>query len=147
MALTHSPADIIRYLLIAKGAGTLLGANGSWPISAWQENDSPDNFITCYDTSGLKDGRVQNDGEVQEHPGVQIRVRSAIASDGNTKIRQIQDIVDKQVAYTTVVIASSNYIVHAISRPGTILSLGKETPTSKRALFTLNILVTITQVS
>lgn len=151
-ALTHSPAQIIRFLLIAAGGGVLPSNGGSWPIFAWQEPDQPDNVATLYDTSGKMDGRV-HDGEQQQHEGVQLRVRSAIANDGNNKIRALVEILDKQVLNTLVVCnnvpgpGTSSYRVHSVTRPGTILSIGKDTPTTKRAIFTCNLLVSVEQIS
>lgn len=152
MLLTHSPADIIRYLLIHAGGGVLPPSTNAWPIYAWQEPDLPDNVVTLYDTSGKMDGRI-HDGEHQQHEGVQIRVRAAVASDGNTKIRGLVEILDKQILNTIVVCnnvsgsGTSTYKVISVTRPGTIMSIGKDTPTTKRAIFTCNLLVTVEQLS
>lgn len=151
--LTNSPADVIRWALINAGGGTLPSAGGDWPIAAWQESDTPDNFVTLYDTSGTLDGRVHNDGEIQEHPGIQIRVRSGNPNDGNEKIRQLIDICDKQFRNTLVTcpnlvgVGTTLYLVYAMTRKGTVLSLGKDTPQTKRALYTVNYIVSLKQLS
>lgn len=153
MALTNSPADVLRYALIAAGGGSLPSSGNAWPIAAWQESDLPDNFITLYDTSGNIDGRFQNNGAVQEHPGIQIRVRALNPSDGNTKIRDLLDIIDLQIRETLVTCnhpvgtGVSMYLIHNVSRKGTVLSLGKDTPTTKRALFTVNLTISLSQIS
>ena len=153
MSLTHSPADVLRYALINAGGGSLPSSGSSWPIGCWQENETPDNVITLYDTSGNLDGRFQTDGEMQEHPGIQIRVRSANPLDGNTKIRQLMEIVDKGIRLTTVMIenpigtAVSTYVIYAVTRIGTVLSIGKDTPQTKRSLFTVNMIISLRQTS
>ena len=53
--LLHSPADILRHLLVDLGAGVLPenGTKTNWPISEGQELNAPDNAICTYDTEGL----------------------------------------------------------------------------------------------
>lgn len=150
-ALTNSPADVVRYALIAGGLGTLPLSEGLWPIFAWQEPDQPDDVVTVYDTSGVVQGRSHNDGQVLEHYGVQIRVRTSIPKNGNTKIRAILEFLDRTINQTVVNVpydtgtGYSVYCIHAVSRSGTILSLGKDTPTTKRTLFTVNVSVSLSQ--
>lgn len=145
--LTHSPADIVRYLLIAHGQGTLpvAGSAASWQIWADGEPSTPDSSVTVYNTSGTLDGRSQINGEMFEHYGVQIRVRSVRPDTGWTKIKQIVSVVDEQIYRDTVVIASSEYLVQTITRKGGVLALGKETSVSKRNLFTVNAVVSLRQ--
>ena len=96
-ALTHSPAEIVRNLLVNMGAGTLPAAGGSWPISCDQRLDTPDNAITINDTDGRKDGRSMPTGEVFEHPGIQIEVRSGVRGTGFTKAKAIATLLDEEV--------------------------------------------------
>ena len=152
-SLEHSPAEVIRNLLVAKGAGTMPTASGSWPIYHSLEPDLPDKVITVYNETGIKQGRTQIDGEVQEKHGIQIRVRSSNERNGYKKARQLADLVDKQVRQDLITLANvetagnSTYRVVCISRVGDVISLGTELSATKRHLFTLNCLVPMRQVS
>ena len=152
-ALAHSPADVVRNLLVDLGLGTTPSDAGSWPVYAAQEPNTPDSVITIYDTAGRKNGRTQVDGEVQEHHGIQIRVRDANHQDGYAKARAIAVALDEQVAAQGVVVddivgtGQTTYVVWNVSRTTDVLSLGKETPTSKRNLFTINAVAALRQLT
>lgn len=143
MNLTHDPADIVRYLLIAIGHGTLPTASGSWPINVMNEPDTPDDCITVYNTTGKVQGRIQKTGEFVEKPGIQVRIRAANYSTGYTKGKQIETSLDTDVLQDTVTIGSSQYRVHALSRTANLVWLGKDVTSSKRQVFTLNYTVTL----
>ncbi len=141
-SLTHSPADIMRYLLIDKSLGTLPTSEDDWPIYANSEPDKPDNCITVYDTSNLKHGRTQVDGEVQEHHGIQVRIRSHTDTVAYIKARLIAVTLDSSTYRESVTIEASQYCVHSFTRTSDVIAIGKETITpSKRHVLTLNGLV------
>ena len=143
--LTHSPADIVRRVLIDLGLG-VDPPSTPWPVFASGEPDTPDNCITVYDTAGLDHGRSMIDGELFGHNGVQVRVRSNSHATGWTKADAIQTGMAKSVYQETVTISGQAYLVHAIAKIGDVLTFGKETPTSKRSLFTINALASIKEV-
>lgn len=151
--LTHSPAQIIRDLLVTLGLGTLPSDSGSWPIYVSNIPDSPDSIITITDTVGTNDGRTHVDGQANEHPGIQIAVRDANHQDGWEKIRAIRVSISETVQRNTVSITdnvgtgTSTYTVYAITKIGGIIALGKDIPTSKRNLFTLNATVALRQTT
>jgi hypothetical protein len=144
--LTHSPADVVRKHLVDQAVGTLPSAGGSWPIAVGDEAESPDNFITLYDTTSESEGADQRTGYVSERYGLQVRVRCANYADGHIKISTIEYTLDR-LNRAVVVVGSSSYMIHAVTRRSGAFHLGKDTPNSKRDLFTLNILVKITQTS
>jgi len=146
-SLTHSPADVIRQLLIDLGLGTTPTDEGSWPIFVSNEPDAPDNAIAITDTAGKLDGRIQNDGELGIHHGFQVRIRAATRAAGYAKANALAVGMDELVAYDTVTVSSTTYIVHAITRTGDILFLGKEVDASKRFLFTINAVTALRQTS
>ena len=146
-SLVHSPADVIRYLLVSLGLGTQPSARGSWPIYVANEPDSPDSVITVQGTSGRQGGRLQVNGEIQEHQGIQIRVRDANHEDGYAKADTIKEVIDKSIRLNEVTIGSSVYLVWSVSRVGGIIELGKDVPDSKRDLFTLNAVVSLRQTT
>lgn len=141
--LTHSPAKILRQLLIDLSLGTLPSANGSWPVYATHEPNLPDNCITVYDTVGTDDGRSMITGELWGHDGFLVRVRAADHDTGWLKADAIQTGLAESVYDRTVHVSGSTYLVHAVTRIGDVLTLGTESPTSKRSLFTINATVSL----
>lgn len=140
----HSPAQIIASLVIASGRANLPGQSGGWPLTYNLMPDSPDNFITIYDTDGSGDGRIMRTGEMIRHPGIQLRVRAQTHGIGYTKAIAIATYWDS-VASSTVTIDGKNYRVQNISRRGDILALGQE-PGKTRVHFTVNAILTLKQL-
>lgn len=144
-ALAHSPADIVRKLLIVLELGSEQASGEPWPVFAAGEPDKPDSAITVYDTTGVKQGRIMQ-GETQERHGVQVRIRAANHTGGYGKARAIAVALDEDVYQETVTIGNARYLVHSISRTSDVLALGKESPNSKRSLFTVNGTVMVRQI-
>lgn len=140
----HSPADVIRQLLIDHGFGSD-DDTGSWPIKTASEPTNPDDVITLYDTEGINQARTMADGARIIHHGFQVRVRGTDYDSGYEKANEIALGLD--AAYkNTVHVGSNTYYVHAIKRRGDVLSLGTETEASARVLFTINATATMKQV-
>lgn len=144
-ATTHSPADIIRYLLVQLGLGTLPSSNGAWPIYALDEPDSPDSCITVYDTTGVLDGHSLIDGEMGIHEGIQVRVRAPTKLVARAKAITILNAL-AAVGLTSVTIASNVYAVYAVTPSGPALDAGVEQGTS-RVLSTINAVVALRQIT
>lgn len=140
--LVHSPADIIRRLLIQAGYGSD-PPNLSWPIYAASEPDLPDSVITVFDTAGVDHGRMSVTGDRAEHHGFQIRVRARDHLTGYAKARAISVAMDEVFYQEVVIIAGTTYLVHSLNRTTDVLSIGKQVPNSRRNLFTLNGLTSI----
>lgn len=147
--LDHSPADIIRKMLVNLGLGVTPSYsaagkyNGSpWPVFAGGEPDTPDSAITVYDTAGVDHGRLMVTGERPEHHGILIRVRSAAHTAGYAKARAIAVALDTDVSFEAATIGSTTYIVWAVTRTTDVLDIGKETNTN-RDLFTVNAIVSL----
>jgi hypothetical protein len=145
-ALTHSPADVVRWLLINLGLGTDPAADGLWPIHATNEPDWPDNMLTLYDTDPSIDGRIQQTGEITEHRGVQVQVRGVDHPTAWAKVEAVRATMDETVNKHLVIVESSAYIVYAITRRSGPLALGRESATN-RFLFTINVAVALRQLS
>ncbi len=141
-SLTHSPAEIIRAVLLQLGLGTdptpwASGIGNPWPVFASGEPNTPDDCITCYDTVGVDHGQSMVDLELYVHYGVQIRVRSNDHRTGWVKANDVREQASK-FGQQSITIDGSVYLVWAVAKMGQVLPIGKETPTSKRSLFTLN---------
>jgi len=145
-SLTHSPADVVRHLLIALSQGTLPSDSGSWPVYCGRIPSTPDSAIVVLDTEGVKTGRTMPDGEQQGMHGVQIHLRSTNHAAVFTKARTVAVQLDTQVNRDTVTISSSTYLVQSVSRVGDPIAVGKDVDT-KRDIFTINALVSVRQTS
>lgn len=144
--LTHSVNDILRRLLVNNGQGTLPSASGSWPIGI-ERPDDPDNCVTITETTGRRDGRTMVDGEVVEHPGIQVEVRSADHNTGFLKAKQLATYCDESICNSVIMFENKTYNIINVSRAGVVMSIGRESPESKRELFTFNAMVTIVQTN
>jgi hypothetical protein len=142
--LSHSPADILRYALVSLGLGTLAPTT-PWPVFAGQEPSAPDNCITVYDVAGTDSGYVQQ-GERQEQHGWQVRVRGQDHATGYAKARAVAVALDEDLYQETVTIGASSYLVWSVTRTSDVLSLGLDSPASKRHLFTVNGTICVRQL-
>ena len=59
------------------------------------------------------------------------------------RINDINVIIDEDIYLDHVTIDGTTYLVHALTRQGGILPLGKDSPSSHRSLFTLNAIVAL----
>lgn len=146
LELLHSPADILRQLLVNIGAGSLPTSEAAWPITTDQELPEPDDVITIYDTLGRIDGQSMPEGEIDEHYGIQIRLRSGLHTDGYRKLFAIRRYLSRSVTDVTVTLDGNSYRVWSIPNLGSINRLGKDAPNSRRRLFTLNGTMVVTPV-
>lgn len=139
-----SPADIIRQLLIDLSLGSESG--NDWPIYTGFLIDLPDNAICCYDTAGKLDGRIMQ-GEQIEHEGIQVRVRSSSYVEGWEKVKAIAIALDAQRRSEVSIDSDNVFLIHNISRTGSIIPLGVEETDKRRHHFTVNAITTITKES
>ena len=139
--LAHSPADIIRHLLIDLGVGVLPATPptvpSEWSVYVSHEPDVPDNCITVFDTVGQDDGRSMVDGELFGHCGFQIRIRARTHGIGWLKADSIQ-LALSGVLRKYLTIDSIEYMIQAITQIGDVMPIGQEAATTRRRLFTLN---------
>ena len=152
--LEHSPADIVRQLLIDLS----LGANGgvSWPVYASNEpasnnSDVPDALIVVTDTASRKDGRCQVSGRLFQHYGIQILVRHPTHQLGFLKAstieRTLSEDVNKQSVSLEAVVGTSTdtYLVYSLS-VNPLLVLGKG-PDNNLSFFSINAFVSLRQTA
>ena len=143
--LTHSPADVIRWLLINNGQGSDPDLGQAWPIYASSEPTGPDNCLTVYDLQGTEDGREHHGGEILEHPGWQVRVRAQDHRTGWTKLNAVRVWMSETACMEVVTIEGTADLVWAFTRIGNVIPLGTDVAKTKRHLFTLNGTVPIQQ--
>jgi hypothetical protein len=149
--LADSPEEIVRQLLVDLHLATdpppapTTGEDTSWPVFSPNEPTSPDNAITVQGTTGVKQARTMQDGDLVEHHGIQIRVRGQDNDTGFLKARALAIALDQTVYHNVVHVGSNNYHVQCINRQGDVMRLGRESPISSRYLFTINGLMAVRQ--
>lgn len=140
----HSPAEVIRQLLVDQGLGTNPG--GIWPVFDSALPDLPDNCIAVKDRPGTEDGRSMITGELFVHYGFMVFIRSKDHPLGWVKASALRTALAEGTYQEPVTVDDTHYLVHCISRIGAVLPLGYETPTSRRNLFTINAAVSLKQI-
>ena len=141
--MNHSPAQVVRQLLIDLGHGT---AAGSWPIYYSLMPDTPDDCIAITDTEPFLFGRDHVGGRTLMVRAVQVMVRGGSVVDAYTKCKDINVSFDEDVYRTEVTVGKITYLVQAISRLSAEIPVGQE-GTSKRRLFSTNARVSVTQLA
>lgn len=145
-SLLHSPADIIRYLMVAQGYGSLPSLSSTWPISVGRENKEAESTITVYDDEGRDRGRIMNDGSRPVLEGYQIRFRSTDPKAAFLKARATMVAMDALYLVTVPIADSAGvrryYTVHSINR-GLLINLSENLPTSSHGIYVCNCLSSI----
>lgn len=149
-ALDHSPAEIIRGLLVQLGLGVNPDDDPgvAWPAYYSLTPDKANECITVVDTTGITHGRTHVDGITQEKYGIQISVRSTHVASGRRKAQDIAQAMDEDVLRNQITLdvttgsASASYLIQSVTRQGSVLSPGIE-PGTNRRLFTANFLASI----
>lgn len=143
----HSPADILRWLLVGIGSLTSPTLSQSWPGYCSQEPNLPDNCVTTFDVEGLMGGREHHGGDRLSRKGVQIRIRSTNHRTGWIKADEIATTLDRSVLRDSIAVGESTYCVQSFRRTSDVIDLGKEVGASKRHLFVINGLLTVEKIS
>lgn len=148
--LDHSAADIVRNLIIDLGHGTAPSAGNDWHVYVGVMPDTPDEAIVVIDTAGEIQGKLHPIGQVVDREGVQILVRALDHYDGANKADDVAKGLDAvtQRGVTVGDVAGTGdatYTVHAITRRSGPIALGKETPDSKRSLWSINFVAALRQ--
>lgn len=108
--------------------------------------DVPDEAIAFFDTAGRLDGRLMATGEQIEHHGVQIQIRGKDYSSTFDLAREIALYLDAVKKETIAVEVDEVYVLHNVSRSGSIIPIGIETVENRRRhIFTINLTITISQ--
>lgn len=143
--LLHSPADVLRWTLVALGVATdpTLTTLLAWPAYAADEPDKPDDCVTVYDTTPVTDG-FTGDGEGLFHRGFQVRIRSSSAAAGAAKAEAVVKALNESVAWRTVTVGGTGYNVAAVSCNAP-QPLGKDSPNTRRKVFVINGTVALTR--
>lgn len=152
--LTHSPAEILQQLLINKLEATDPADGLDWPVFVSVLPTRPENVLTCNDSDGRTQGRLQYSGKVPTHPGIQILLRSSNPNTGFAKLCSIGVTLTRSVVRELVTVEGVDYTVHSLTQIGEVRSLGRETAAesggrvvSDCQLYSLNVLMSVKQVA
>lgn len=149
----YSQAEILGALILANGWASQGGAYplGQWPLYISGEPPSPDSCVTVFSTEGQGDARLMPNGQVIEHPGIQIRVRSPDFNTGRSYLEGLKiNLAEKIVRYVVSVgpgTSTNQYMVYAVTKFGRILEIGKEASHSRRSIFTLNCMIAYSDIT
>ena len=148
VALSHSPADILSRAMIAMGLASdpEPAPTGAWPAYVSSEPSSPDNCLTVYDTDRQSDGRAMVDGEEFHHYGVQIRVRSVDFRTGYVKADALHTVLTEGLYQEAITIDGHAYNIAAVCKTS-VRSLGRDSTSTKRSLFTVNAILALEVLS
>tara|TARA_R110000824_G_scaffold5196_7_gene24127 strand:+ start:873 stop:1334 length:462 start_codon:yes stop_codon:yes gene_type:complete len=153
MKLKHTPSEIVAQLLIdldlsSDPEETGTGTVSDFPIFIAFFPDTPNNSLCISDTDGVLLSRDMVEGETVDRYGLQIRsrVKTTEYTSGYNKLAEMRQVFSEDVLDNQVELESTQYIIHNLRVTGTILVSGKESPQSKRNLFSLNLLATIHQL-
>ena len=145
--LDHSPARIIRELLIDLSSGSATsGLSSDWAVTVGDLPDTPDNVMMIRDSQGILDGRAMVGGLRLIMHGFQVTIRAQDQQSGYLQANDIAVAVDA-VWNSTVIIGSSTYLVTAISRTGDVIYVGTDKPQSNLHLFTINARVSLVKTA
>lgn len=135
-----SPADILARYIVQVGVGNNPPGN-PWPTYYSILPDAPDQALCAFNTAGILDGRLQEDGLTIEHHGVQVMVRSKQEDVGWTKAKAVKTMLN---AIRNNVVTEASATINAATLKTPIIPLGIEAGT-KRYRFTINAILTITE--
>jgi len=145
--MDHSPAYIIAQHLIDEGLLTDPTGSGDWPgfVGALPDGEDVDHdAVGCMDTSPIKDGRIMG-GESMLHYGVQLLVRADAYNTGYAKAQALMSELES-LDDNDVIIGSDTYEINNASTTTGVVVLGQEEGTKRREMFSVNFLITITEV-
>lgn len=143
----HSPAKIVAELLITLESGTSPDfPNDPWPIYVDTEPSDPDNCITLFDTQPQDDGRAMFDGEDFDHLGITVRIRGTDKPTCLAKADAIKNTMAETVYRNTVTLDAASYLVQCVSK-FKLVSVGKDSPKTKRSVYNINCMVSIERES
>lgn len=142
--MNHTPAQVVRMLLLNYVLGTEPEDELDWPIFFDHMPDGPDEAICVYHTQGRMQGRIHITGENIEQYGIQIKVRAATRSVARRRMELIMEAMDLQVLRDYVELDDDGYTVQSMNRTSSLLPDGYDTPSSQRRSFTTNYTASIT---
>lgn len=111
----HSPADILRNLMVNLGTCSLPTSNAEWPCYLDYYPVDPIQVIVFTDTKAKRGGRIMRTGEVYDFPGVQAFIRSSDQQLAWRKCFLLCAMFDSIVSQI-VPIGDNSYVLENVSK-------------------------------
>lgn len=154
--MNHSPAYILRSILLAQGIVTDHLDNEDWAcfIGMEPDKDTRDNIVVVVNREGRENGRLQIDGRRIEKPGVQFVIRGDDSERAYAKAKEIEQFCNEELYRTTIQLNDflqedgndpetySVYLVESLTQTSLVLSVGREPGNSNRYIFSINYVMT-----
>lgn len=130
--ILYSPAQVTRAFLVGVGLGGYPQTMGAaiWPIYVANLPYDVDNAVVIHNTVGLIDGRIMRTGEVTEHPGIQLKVRSTDYEIGWAQAKAMTVAMDAALRAQVLMKDLSYRYVQNFNRKSNILELDEEIQSS-----------------
>lgn len=147
--INYAPSQIIARLLIEANVlnnpETVVNPDKDWPVAYSQMPDAPDNHVATYDTAPMRAGRILATGRSVRRHGVALRLRAARASyaAGWARLAAVDEHLES-LLNRPVVFPDARFVVGSVTVDSGPMFIGFEEE-SRRPLFTLNLLATITR--
>src|ERR1043165_1938455 len=119
--MIYSPAEILAVVLFEELLGTMPEKERPWPVYVDAMPVGGNEAICIYNTEGIKQGRLM-EGPIVTPPGLGIRIRAPLHRAGWGRADAIARFLDT-IKRRRVMVATSDYLIHAVSRTGPIHSL------------------------
>lgn len=152
--LLHSPADVVRQLVLDLGLGTDPDdePGEDWPVFAHSLPDLPDAAMAVTDTAGRDHGSSQLTGELFTAYGWQLRVRGVTHAGGAwQKADECRRSLSERCTQRVVTLANltgtdtTDYTVHCLHGFGQVLTGAEPSSAGRRTVFSLNGLISLTR--
>jgi len=145
--MKHTTAQILTKYLMGKGIIETPSKQAIWPgfISHLPGGKDVQQAVALSDTQGMNDGRIMRTGEVIEHPGLQIRVRSRDFETSFQKATEAADSLSSVIRQSVTMKDNTSYLINNVSRFSSILPMGVE-PETRLFLCSVNFTATITEI-
>ena len=133
--MENTPAQVIVAYLIENGYFATPTNNATWPLYTGHMPEENKNLACAYDTQGFLDGTILRTGEVIEHYGFQIIIRSKDYDTGWIKGNEIALHLDG-IKDQSVSIDSDDYVIENVMRTSAVIFIGADE--KRRFEFSLN---------
>ena len=138
--LDHSPAEICKHAIVDMGHGVDPSASSTTAWMTYSDgfpDKGNDSMIVVQSADGRDHGREHVSNKRVESHGVRVLIRSAAYTAGFVKGNAIGQSMDSFLD-RTVNIGGTRYVVKNFIRTSDVLFLGRDLPSSKRFLFSIN---------
>jgi hypothetical protein len=149
--ISASPARVLQYYLVAAGKAVLpaAGTEDNWPITRGflpSGEEDPDNYLATYDYGADQEFGVTNDSR-NDHPAVQVRIRSRTYEEGWAKAVDILEalkVIAQDQIWTSVTVLTETILIQGCMIQAGIMHIGREEKET-RENFTINLRLTISE--